>query len=47
MVYPGFLTMQELEGLPVHYEVKATCAMIEYQMIKVIKAHGINSFTVK
>ena len=47
MVYPGFLTMQELRSPRALLSYAATCAMIEYQMIKVIKAHGINSFTVQ
>ena len=47
MVYPGFLTMQELRSPRALLSYAATCAMIEYQMIRVIKAHGITSIKVK
>ena len=45
--YTPFLNNAGAKVSPCITKLAATCAMIEYQMIKVIKAHGINSFTVK
>tara|TARA_B100001250_G_scaffold43054_1_gene33968 strand:+ start:3281 stop:4669 length:1389 start_codon:yes stop_codon:yes gene_type:complete len=47
MVWPGFLTIQELRSPKALLSYAATCGMIEFRMKKYMKAHGIDKIPVR